>query len=255
MTMHPQFSLTGILLVWLLTMPSLVEAEWFIGLYGGRGSLNSSDVDVTADTTEQLGFDIDATLFDVEADDFITGGLRTGYWFAGFPAPRLSVGIGLDMMLFNLDIPEQTVTATSNTSIVVDFDDEPFEIEAGVSAPVDIPELQVFSAIFGLDFMLRLSLLTSPAHPQGRLQPYLTAAPAILITDESADVALGFKGGAGLSWVLHRHVALFAEYRYAAFDPTISRGSVRVNGIRISSPDVDVKIRAHYILAGLSIRF
>lgn len=197
--MYRQFPMTALLLVWLLIIPGLAEAEWFISLYGGRGSLDPSDIDITKDATEQLGFDIDATLFDVEADDFTTGGLRVGYWFSTFPSSRLSFGVGLDMMLFNLDISEQTVTATSNTSIVIDIDDERFEIEAGASAPVDLPDLHVLSAIFGLDVMLRLPLLVSPNHPQGRLQPYLTAAPALLVTDENIDMALGFKGGAGLS--------------------------------------------------------
>jgi opacity protein-like surface antigen len=85
--------------------------------------------------------------------------------------------------------------------------------------------------------------------------PTLRAGPAFLLTDVDPEFTLGVKVGAGLSWQLHRHVALFGEYRFTHFSPEIETGGVVVGPVETGDLEIETDVNTHHVLAGLSFRF
>ena len=138
---------------------------------------------------------------DVEGDDFPFGGVRAGYWFDD-TIPYL--GVGVDINPFFLHTPAQRVRTDSNASIEVEIDDDRFVIEGGQNLPAQLPPIGQITAIFSFDAMARYFLHQSTAFPQGRLQPYLTLGPALLLTDEDPEVNLGVKVGDRTAVAFHR---------------------------------------------------
>jgi opacity protein-like surface antigen len=246
------------IVAWLCAAPP-ATAEWMIDLYGGGGFVNNTDVSITRDTAADdiSTASIDAHLKNVDIDDFPTGGLRLGYWFAtrdqllGF-----DVGLSLDLFYYALKIPSQSVRANSNVRIEVAIEDERFVIEPGEDQSIDLPSLDTDdTAVIAPEIMLRRPLLISPAFPNGRLQPYITFAPALLFTDYDPNISVGIKVGAGLAWQLHRHFALVAEYRFTYFEFDTDSATLLVEGVVIEQPDIEADLKTHFIVAGVSFRF
>ena len=65
------------MLAWLCTAQP-ATAEWLVDLYGGGGFVNKTDVSIKRNTAmdDISAASIDATLKNVDIDDFLTGGLR-----------------------------------------------------------------------------------------------------------------------------------------------------------------------------------
>ena len=234
-------------------------AEWIIDLYGGGGFVNNTDVSITSDTAADTisTASIDANLKNVDIDNFPTGGLRVGYWFdtrdqlLGF-----DVGLSLDLFYYALKIPSQSVRANSNARIEVAIEDERFVIEPGEDQAVDLPSLDTDdTAVIAPEIMLRRPLLVSPAFPNGRLQPYITLAPALLFTDYDPNITVGIKAGAGLAWQFHRHFALVVEYRFTYFEFDTHNATLLVEGAVIEQPDIEADLTTHFVVAGVSFRF
>ena len=125
--------------------------------------------------------------------------------------------------------------------------------------PAQLPPIGEITGIFSFDVMARYFLQQSTAFPQGRLQPYLTIAPALLLTDDDPEVDLGIKVGAGLRWHFTERLALFAEYRFTHFSPTIELKSlrVRVEGVSVKAkdPEIETDLNVHYGILELSYQF
>jgi opacity protein-like surface antigen len=243
-----------------LALPA--SAEWYFDVYGGGGFIESNDVKLrknfrVANDLGSASLRTRATLRDVKADDFATVGGRVGYWLESFPYS----GIGLDVFLFDLDIPRQTVKADANANLDVKIGTRTFHLDQGVRLPVRIPAVTfpTTAVASSVDFMFRYPLLIDTAFPKGRLQPYFSVAPALLFTDAAPDVELGVKVGTGLFWQFHKNLALFTEYRFTHFSPEVERGSFRISqngvGVRIRNPKIETELNTHYILAGVSFRF
>lgn len=239
-----------------------VSAEWYFDAYGGGGFIENNDVTLRKkfSASHDLGaasLRLRATLRDVKADDFTTAGVRFGYWLESVPYS----GIGLDLFLFDLDTPRQTVTTDANAALDIRIDDKTFHIDQGVRLPVRIPRFTfpTTAVASSVDFMFRYPLLIDAEFPKGRLQPYFNISPALLFTDTDPDVELGVKVGTGIAWQFHKHFALFTEYRFTHFSPEVERGSFRISqdgvGVRIRNPKVETDLNTHYILAGISVRF
>lgn len=257
------------ILTWVHLASAPASAEWFIDLYGGGGFIESNDVSLKKkfNLLDEVGLPDDlgpatlrvrATLRDVKAKDFPAGGMRFGYWFESVPY----VGLGLDVFMYDLGTKRQRVKADANADLDVEFDDESFHLDAGTSLPVTIPAFTfpLTAVVAPLELMVRWPLLVNADFPKGRLQPYLTAAPAILFTDTDPEVVLGAKVGTGLAWQFHKHFALFAEYRFTHFSPEVKRGSFTLidqGGIRVKirKPKIATDLNTHYVLAGISMRF
>ena len=249
---------TLVMLAWLCAAQP-ATAEWIIDLYGGGGFVNNADVSIKRTTVmdDISTASIDATLKNVDIDNFPTGGLRLGYWFDvrdqlfGF-----DMGLSLDMFYYALKIPSQSVRANSNVRIEVAIEDERFVIEPGEDQSVELPSLDTDdTAVIAPDIMLRRPLLISPAFPHGRLQPYITFAPALLFTDYDPNITVGVKAGAGLAWQFHRHFALVAEYRFTYFEFETDNANLLVENVVIKQPDIEADLKTHFVVAGVSFRF
>jgi opacity protein-like surface antigen len=206
----------------LVVVPVQASAEWFVDLYAGYTWTQRSDLGVT--TFSNSGVETHQTLVDVKFDKSPIGGVRGGYWF-GF-APFF--GIGVDAFHFRPDIPTQQVFAR------------------GSSVPQTFNQEDVPAVVAGLDLLLRWPLLASPDFPNGRLQPYFSAGPSVLITDpDDFGTSVGFKLGAGVAWQLSRHFAVFTEYRFTRYTPDVDTGNVRY----------EADLNTHHVVGGISFRF
>jgi LysM repeat protein len=231
-------------------------AEWFIDVYGGVGLVEKNDVSIEKDTTgEGLSVSsISVTLQEVEVDEFATGGLRAGYWFTGFRPLGLNFGLGFDAFLFQLQMSSQTVKSDSNVDVTLQIGDEEVTIRAGDNRSTRLPAMDtLLSVVMSAELMLRRPFLTSAHYPHGRVQPYVTLAPALLFTDEDLSASIGLKAGAGLAWQWHRAFALFAEYRFTHFELEYDDTAVVVEGVTSSNPKVEFDLTSHYLLAGLRV--
>lgn len=205
--------------------------EPFLDLYGGVAQTDSTHV-TAAQRDCDVGFffaicgpETKATR-DVDFDLSGEYGIRGGYWFE--PVPWL--GIAGDLSTFRAE-----------------GDHVRFRI---------IP--------FSILVMARLPLLITDEIPRGRLQPYVGVGPSIFYQDATIDfrpevakkigtssVEVGLDVRAGLAWQFHRHVGLFAEYRFTYLPISIDKDS----DFGPTTEQVDAKLNTHHFLLGVSIRF
>ena len=109
-----------------------------------------------------------------------------------------------------------------------------------------IPSQDIPAVAVSADLMVRWRLFPSPAAPHGRLQPYLLAGPALLITDpDTLGTTLGLKVGGGLALQLFRHLALFAGVSFHAVPARGKSGELTY----------EATVQTHHALAGGSLRF
>jgi opacity protein-like surface antigen len=222
----------------LLGTPLGVSAEMYADLYTGAVFMNNTDLTVTSTlgTTE--------TIQNLKVNDSWTAGGRAGYWLESLDW----LGFGLDLFFFHAKMPSQTATSTINGS-------SPTQTSVDWSLPV-----------FGIGFdvlRLRAPLLRSEQFPHGRLQPYLTAGPAIFITwagqvrvqpqgQSDSHAAVGAKAEGGVTFLLTEKVGLFTEYRFTHFTSKLSYQN------NTSGPATDTfktTFDSHHIIAGLSFSF
>lgn len=227
----------ALLMLGLPTMvPTVVSAEGFIDLYGGVASTQDADVSVE----ERSPFFAPAEVSrNVDFDTSITFGGRLGYWSESVPW----LGVALDVSTFRAE-----------------------------GKDVDIAVFPVSALL-----MVRWPLLTSEEFPKGQLQPYVGVGPGLFISDFEVDfrptvaekvsewivdVDVGLDARAGLAWQIHRHFALFGEYRFThvnlefeeegcltfacAFVPLATEATKRT---------AETTLDTHHFLIGVSFRF
>ncbi|HEY7363155.1 MAG TPA: hypothetical protein VIE37_03530 [Methylomirabilota bacterium] len=235
--------IVAIVLALLLSLaPGPASAEVVFDLYFGGAFTAWDDLSARFDQTFQI-------LEDVGYDDSIIGGGRIAYWFDRPIVDRLTFGIGLDVFHFTPDIDFQTVDGAQT------FGGLTLAGEFAVF-PIDISVVAV-----GLDLMVRWPLMPSRDFPRGRLQPYLTAGPAVFFSEiedtdnfspgnqSDKDTTVGFKIGTGMVWYLVPNLAVFGEWRFTYFSP---EWNVTDNGV---SGKLETDISTFYLLVGLSLRF
>jgi opacity protein-like surface antigen len=211
-----------------------VSAEWYADLYGGGAF-------TTKHNTESALPGFTVTAHDVKFDTAGTVGGRAGIWFDRLPW----LGVGLDVFHFRPTIGGgQTVEITA----------------PGLSGTATIQTINM--SVFGLGFdvlRLRLPLLQGEEYPAGRLQPYLTAGPAVFWTQakdttnlplqanqSNTDMSVGVKVGAGTSYQLTPLIGLFGEYRFTHFEAQHQfAGPVQLSET----------FNTHHLIGGLSFRF
>jgi outer membrane immunogenic protein len=122
--------------------------------------------------------------------------------------------------------------------------------------PIDVSVIAL-----GLDVMLRWSLLPSYDFPDGRLHPYLSVGPAIFFTEaedstnffpgaqSDSDTSLGFKMGAGVTYLITRNVGIFGEWRFTYFSPEWKFNDLGESG------RLETDIDTFYMLVGVAFRF
>jgi opacity protein-like surface antigen len=234
-------SISAALFFLLCAVTTPAFAEWFADLYGGGAYTPRSDVTLVI---RPPGMNADHTFHNVKWNPSGTFGARAGYWFARAPW----YGIGLDLFRFNADIPSQTI----DTTIL------------GATAPATLQAIDFSVTAIGFDVVrLRYPLLASSEYPQGRLQPYVTAGPALfrtkvtnkgngeLTTRSASDSSWGYKLGGGLAWQLTPGAAIFGEYRYTHY-----RAEPVLQGAITGSPiPMPFTLNTHHLVAGLSFSF
>lgn len=174
----------------LVSTPDLASAEWYADIYGGGAF-------TTKNNTESALPGFTVTAHDVKFDTSGTIGGRAGVWFDRIPW----LGIGLDVFHFQPTIGGgQTLEITA----------------PGLSGTATIQTINISVLGVGFDVLrLRLPLLQGEDYPAGRLQPYLTAGPALFWTrakdttnlgppagQSNTDMSVGVKAGAGMSYQL-----------------------------------------------------
>ena len=218
---------------------SPARAEVAIDIFGGVSWTKSTDIAVSG--IDNTGVRVSSVLSDVKLDPGFTVGGRLGYWFESLPF----LGLGIEGFYFSLPVPAQTVASSST------FSGSIFgrPISATTAGTARIPSVDLPSAAFSPELMLRLPLFTSSDAPKGRLQPYIGGGPAwaITIDTDKPDLVLGGLVRGGVSFLVFQHLALFAEYRYSFF-PNFELRDKR--GLHFET-DFDT----HNAVGGISIRF
>ena len=247
--MRAKLSVTCLAFVVVLTLGlAPASAEWFGDLYLG-GSF-TQDHDLTAKGT------VNGTPFEIVGqnlrfDSSIMGGGRFGYWFNAVPW----LGLGLDVSHFDPNVSSQTV----NTSVTL----------AGVGAnigPTSFSRVDLSVTDISFDLMLRWhGILASSQFPKGRLQPYITAGPAVFIAtakdstnfgppdnQSRTDTSVGAKVGVGTTWMITPNIGIFGEYRFTHFSPTFDFNT-QIPGF--SKTKVETDVNTHHVLVGVTFRF
>jgi len=222
--------LTGLALV---PRTDLVNAEWYADIYGGGAFTTRHNT-----KTALPGFTV--TAHDVKFDTSGTVGGRTGVWLDRIPW----LGMGVDVFHFQPTIGGgQTLEITA----------------PGLSTTATTQTIDVSVLGLGFDVLrLRLPLLQGEDYPQGRLQPYLTAGPALFWTrlkdttnlpppanQSDTDMSVGVKVGVGASYQLTHLIGLFGEYRFTHFQAQHDfAGPVQLSET----------FNTHHLIAGLSFR-
>jgi opacity protein-like surface antigen len=230
----------GVLML-LVVAPLDVSAEFYADLYTGAVFTKKTDLTIAS----SLGST--ATYRNLQVNNSWTAGGRAGYWLEGLDW----LGFGLDVFFFHVKAPNQMVPvtglATSGTTL----------------APADwsLPVIGI-----GFDVLrLRAPLLRSEEFTHGRLQPYLSAGPALFVTwaetpwnivqpkgQHDADVALGAKAEGGVTFLLTKTVGLFTEYRFTHFT---SKLNYQNTTSAPASETYKANWDSHQVVGGVSFRF
>jgi opacity protein-like surface antigen len=230
----------AVLFLTLTATPRLTSAEWYADLYGGGAFTNNT----TLTQMSTLGVTLTS---DLKVDSSFTAGGRVGYWFESLPY----IGIGLDVFYFQPDVPTQNATFTATG----------LGTASGQWFKTSVDVVGI-----GFDVLrLRVPLLKSDVYRHGRLQPYLTAGPALFITNlkdsggtfapsnqSKSDTSIGVKVGAGVSFNVTKLIALFGEYRFTHFK---ADGTFQDSAPPPSQENVKFGFDTHHVIGGISFRF
>ncbi len=222
--------LSRVVLIGIIAAPEWARAEWFLDVYAGWATTETSDVSVTNQNCSLFGCTApQQTTRPVQFDTSNPFGVRLGYWFESVPW----LGLAGDLSFFEARAPGVDVTLVPFSTLV----------------------------------MVRYPLLVTEALPKGRLQPYLGIGPSFAIYQDasvdfrpglptevngvSSDVGLDLR--VGVAWQFHRHFALFGEYRYTSFSVDIENEPFVLPFGNFQSINGDINTQ-HFQL-GVSFRF
>jgi opacity protein-like surface antigen len=196
----------------------------FIILFASVGARAEGFLDIYAGTAKtdtgksELTTNMGSVSGDVDYKSSFTGGVRGGAWVSKY------FGLGVDVFHLNSDVANGSAEQ-SNWA-------------------------------FAADLMARLPLLADENVPNGRLQPYLTAGPAIFVStlqvpgfSDARSTALGFKGGAGIKFLFTKNIGLFGEYRYTYFE---SKHDFQAG---FTTGELTQQIGTHHLVGGLAFHF
>ncbi len=209
--------------------PTQALAEGFMDIYGGEALSETAEVKASL-SSSGLGFV--TTKSHSQRADFdspYTFGGRVGYWLDVFPY----AGFSLDLSYFRAE--------DKNADIQV------------------VP--------LSLLLMLRYPLFKSETFQKGRIQPYAAIGPGFFYSHARADFRpdltekiagdsfeIGLDIRAGLAWQLHKHWAIFGEYRYTDFKVDFTNRDL-LFGLAGGEESLKTKLKTNHFLMGISYRF
>jgi len=213
----------------LLVFPTLGWAEGFLDFYGGRATSKDEEVEASI-SSSGLGFvTTESHSQRTDFDPSFTFGGRAGYWFEKLPY----VGLSLDLSYIKAE-------------------DE---------------NVDIWAVPISLLLMFRLPLFKSEKFPHGRIQPYAAIGPSLYysharvdfrpdlpekISGDDSDVSVDMR--AGLSWQIHKHWAIFGEYRYTDIKIDFTNTDF-LFGFAGSKESMKAKLTTNHVLVGISYRF
>ncbi|MDD3581064.1 MAG: hypothetical protein PHW74_08585 [Desulfobacca sp.] len=200
-------------MVALIMVPALCGAEMFVEGYVGGNFGANTDIKVSSGgKTDTIG--------DARLDPAVLGGIKIGYWFTkegflgyNYPDWMKYLGVSLDLSYNNLDFRRQQIEGDGTRAWT---------------------EGRAFTV--ALMFTGRYGFLPDSEVPFGRLQPYVSVGPALLLssmepafdapgedkehggTDTQAEIAL--MTDIGLRYMALKNVSLDIAFRYRYSEPT-----------------------------------
>lgn len=220
------------------------EAEWDAALYGGMASTETFSATQTSPGLIVKG--------DISTNMGPIFGGRTGYWFDEKPLAGLQYGLGLDVFYFTANTDRQTSSVTVNGM-------------SGFTGTSGATENRAVALGFDL-LRLRLPLLKDEQFRNGRLQPYLTAGPAVFFSSmkssddavngfnppnqSQSDTSIGVKIGLGANYQVTPKFGLLVEYRFTHFSADFN-GFNDVGGLG-SPVGLKTDINTHFFIMGAS---
>ncbi|HEU4686622.1 MAG TPA: hypothetical protein VFS39_19095 [Nitrospira sp.] len=224
-----------------ILIPAVATAEWYVDAYTGVVYTRNTDLAIT-------GSDGSTTTFhDLKVNNNWTAGARVGYWLDEMDW----LGFGVDAFFFHLKTPPgQTVTVTTSNSTT-----------SSANADWSLPGFGV-----GFDVLrLRIPLLRSEQFSHGRLQPFVSAGPALFISyagqnnyvtpggQHAANVAVGSKVDAGVRFMLTSWLGVFGQYRFTHFTSKLEYQDTSST----TAPEKTFKTTydSHQFIGGLSFSF
>ena len=222
------------------------KAEFVAELYGGGSFTNNADLDISSPASGGT----ELTFHDVKFNTSWTAGGRVGYWFKEIGGLG-AFGMGLDVFAFQPEAERQTAEVSIGGASLGAF---------------EIGSIKKSTVAIGFDVLkFRLHLAKSQELQQGRLQPYVSAGPAIFITETSDEnflpfnqsstkTTLGLKVGAGLNVHLTPAWSLFSEYRFTHFTSEVTSTIPSFGGGRTEFTTT-TDLNTHHVVGGLSFHF
>ena len=232
--------LTMTWLMWLLLLPPDGFAEWYGDVYTGVTYTHNTDLNIS-------GSDGSTTTYkNLSVNNSWTAGGRVGYWLDQMDW----LGFGLDAFFFHLKTPPgQTVAVTGSGTT------------GAANADWSLPAFGI-----GFDVLrLRLPLLRDEEFAHGRVQPFVSAGPALFISyanqnhfvqpdgQHDTNVAVGPKVDAGLRFMLTKTFGVFAQYRFTHFTSKLDYQDT-TSGSPIEKT-FKTTYDSHHFIGGLSLSF
>jgi opacity protein-like surface antigen len=248
---------TAFALAGLLVDVSPARSEWFADLYGGEAFTRRHHFSLDG---RQDGGHVAGLVEDASFEKSFEVGARVGYWLDSLRV----VGFGLDVSHFRPDIKAQTAIAKGD---ITDRRGALLGVPLNVNGAtrVRLSEIDFHVTLLAVDVMLRWPTFVSASFPNGRLQPYVLAGPAVAVADlERFETSVSLwrstlhnargprrvrpsamEMGGGLMWGFTQHLSIFAEYRYTHIRPSLDAAEVTFK----------THLGTHHLLSGLSVRF
>jgi opacity protein-like surface antigen len=227
-------------LMWLLLFPPDGSAEWYGDVYTGVTYTKNTDLTIS-------GSDGSTTTYsNLSVNNTWTAGGRVGYWLDQMDW----LGFGLDAFFFHLKTPPGQTVAVSSSGTT-----------GTANADWSLPAFGV-----GFDVLrLRLPLLRDEEFGHGRVQPFMSAGPALFISyasqnhfvqpdgQHASNVAVGPKVDAGVRFMVTKNFGLFAQYRFTHFTSKLDYQDTT------SGSPIDKTFKttydSHHFIGGLSFSF
>jgi opacity protein-like surface antigen len=227
------------LLVFVVGLPVPAMAEYSVDVYAGGAITNDTDLKQTSSRSGMTAVQ------KVNLDAAFLQGARVGYWFESTDW----LGVGLDIFNFRAKADSPALASSTNGFSSISSG-------AGFSLPVVGISLDVVR--------LRVPLFRSEDFPHGRLQPYVSGGPALFVTlaesvaglqplnQDESHVAVGYKAGGGVAFLLSKSAGIFMEYRFSHFK---SEMSFKDSTPPPSNETFQTTLNTHQLIVGFSVRF